>query len=170
MTYGRLEVYWPDGRLETYMLEADTVSVGRAEGNTITLDTETISRYHFSIVREDEERVSITDLDSANGTFVDGTPLKANEPFELADVEEIMLGSLRIIFRLGDDTATISLETDLDSTQRIEGKEGQFRLDMDKAELKVWPASSSSTELAITNLGAETRTLAIRVSGMPSGG
>ena len=168
MAYGRLEVYWPDGRLETYMLETDTVSVGRAEGNTISLDTETISRYHFSIVREDE-RITLTDLDSANGTFVDGTPLKSNEPFELANVEEIMLGSLRIIFRAVDDTQTLSMEADLDSTQRIEGQETQIRLEMDKADLSVWPASSSSTELAITNLGAETRTLAIRVGGMPSG-
>lgn len=168
MAYGRLEVYWPDGRLETYMLETDTVSVGRAEGNTISLDTETISRYHFSIVREDE-RITLTDLDSANGTFVDGRPLKSNEPFELDNIEEIMLGSLRIIFRMVDDSPTLSMEADLDSTQRIEGQETQIRLEMDKTELSVWPASSSSTELAITNLGVETRELAIRISGMPSG-
>jgi pSer/pThr/pTyr-binding forkhead associated (FHA) protein len=168
MAYGRLEVYWPNGHLETHLLETNTVSVGRAEGNTITLDTETISRYHFSIVRE-AERVTITDLDSANGTFVDGKPLSSNEPFELDSVEEIMIGSLRIIFRMLDDSLTAAMETDLESTQRIEREDTQIRLEMDRAELKVWPASSSSTELAITNLGDKTRVLGIRISGMPSG-
>ena len=67
--FGRFDVYFPDGRVETYSLEGDTVSVGRAEGNTIALDTDTISRYHFSVTNKDGV-VNLTDLDSANGTYL----------------------------------------------------------------------------------------------------
>lgn len=166
MPYGRLDVYWPDGRLETYMLDDDTVSVGRAEGNTIALDTEAISRYHFSIVK-DEETIRITDLDSANGTYVDGRLLPTNDPYALGDVEEIQAGSLRIIFRKMDDSPTVAMRPYEVDTEPLEKEATRIRLNMDTQYLDVWPASSSSTELAITHLGAETRRFAVRVSGMP---
>lgn len=168
MAYGRLEVYWPDGKIESYLLEADTVSVGRAEGNTISLDTDSISRYHFSIVHH-EGAVEITDLESQNGTFVDGLPLKANVPELLGDVEEITVGSLRIIYRQVDESTTLIMHHAEDETQRIERDESHLRLALDYTHLKVWPASSSSTELSVTNTGKETRAFSIQVSGMPSG-
>lgn len=168
MAYGRLEVYWPDGRLETYLLEEDTVSVGRAEGNIIELETDSLSRYHFSLVR-DGDSVTINDLESANGTFVDGMQLRANEPHLLGDVEEIMVGSLRIIFRQVDNSPTMMVSTLDDETQQMEIGEAQVRVDIDYKELKVWPAASSSAELSITNLGDTTREFSIQVTGLPSG-
>lgn len=168
MAYGRLEVYWPDGRLESYLLEEDTVSVGRAEGNIIELETDSLSRYHFSLVRNGDT-VTITDLESANGTFVDGMQLPANEPHLLGDVEEIMVGSLRIIFRQVDDSPTIMVSTLDDETQQMELGEAQIRVDIDYKQLQVWPAASSSAELSITNLGDKTRSFSIQVSGLPSG-
>lgn len=168
MAYGRLEVYWPDGKIESYLLEADSVSVGRAEGNTISLDTDSISRYHFSIVHANG-KVQITDLESQNGTFVDGLPLKANVPETMGDVEEITVGSLRIIYREVDESPTIMMQHTDEETQRIERDDSQIRLALDYSQLKVWPASSSSTEISITNTGRETRAFSIHVSGMPSG-
>jgi hypothetical protein len=168
MAYGRLEVYWPDGKIETYLLDTDTVSVGRAEGNSISLDTDSISRYHFSLVHKDGQ-VTITDLASANGTFVDGLPLKANVPELMGDVEEISVGSLRIIFRQVDENPTLTMHHAEDETQRIERDDSFIRLALDYSHLKVWPASSSSTELSITNKSKETKAFSIQVSGMPSG-
>src|SRR5262245_10661467 len=72
--YGRLYVFWPDGMLKTYPLSEPNVSVGRSSGNTIMLDTGTISRYHFTITNQDGQ-VILTDLDSVNGTYVDGVKL-----------------------------------------------------------------------------------------------
>jgi hypothetical protein len=168
MAYGRLEVYWPDGKIETYLLDTDTVSVGRAEGNNISLDTDSISRYHFSLVHKNGE-VSITDLESANGTFVDGLPLKPNMPEVLGDVEEISVGSLRIIYRQVDESPTMMIHHAEDETQRIERDDSFIRLELDYTHLKVWPASSSSTELSVTNKSKETRAFSIQISGMPSG-
>lgn len=167
MAYGRLEVYWPDGQLDTYILNTDTVSVGRADGNTVALDTETISRYHFSIVKQDEV-VTITDLDSANGTFVDGIRLESNQAHELGDVEEIQVGALRIIYFKTDDEPTLAMQPTEDATQRIERDEAHVRLDLDYARLNVWPAASSSAELSVTNIGTQTRQYTLHASGVPT--
>lgn len=47
------------------------ITIGREEGNTVQLNDERISRYHVKI-QEDEARLVITDLDSTNGTRVNG--------------------------------------------------------------------------------------------------
>jgi len=166
MVYARLDVFWPDGKLETFNLEDDTVSVGRAPGNSIPLETDTISRYHFSIVKENDA-ITITDLESANGTFVDGVRLVGNVPTPLTGVEEIQIGHLRIIYRPEDDTPTLPVDT-LADTQPIEMQAPTFRLDLDIPHLNVWPASSSSSELAITNTSDETSTFMIHHEGLPA--
>lgn len=47
------------------------LTVGREEGNTIQLNDERVSRCHFKIQR-DNDRFVLTDLDSTNGTKVNG--------------------------------------------------------------------------------------------------
>jgi pSer/pThr/pTyr-binding forkhead associated (FHA) protein len=47
------------------------VTIGREEGNTIQLSDERISRFHLKI-QEDQSRLVLTDLDSTNGTRVNG--------------------------------------------------------------------------------------------------
>lgn len=50
---------------------ATPITIGREEGNVVQLNDERISRYHVKI-QEDEGRLVITDLDSTNGTRVNG--------------------------------------------------------------------------------------------------
>src|SRR6478752_7196581 len=47
------------------------ITVGREEGNTIQLNDERVSRFHIKI-QEDHDRLVITDLESTNGTKVNG--------------------------------------------------------------------------------------------------
>ena len=47
------------------------ISIGREEGNTIQLNDERISRYHCKILLDNEHLV-LTDLESTNGTKVNG--------------------------------------------------------------------------------------------------
>ncbi|MEM7475650.1 MAG: FHA domain-containing protein [Planctomycetota bacterium] len=53
------------GELET------PITIGREEGNAVQLNDERISRYHVKI-QEDDGRLVVTDLDSTNGTRVNG--------------------------------------------------------------------------------------------------
>ena len=47
------------------------ITIGREEGNTIQLNDERVSRYHVKI-QEDHNRLVITDLESTNGSKVNG--------------------------------------------------------------------------------------------------
>lgn len=58
-------------RGRVYRELAMPITIGREEGNAVQLNDERISRYHVKI-QEDEGRLVITDLDSTNGTLVNG--------------------------------------------------------------------------------------------------
>lgn len=168
MAYGRLDVFWPDGKFETYLLEQPSISVGRSSGNAITLDTDTISRYHFSLTREGSQ-VYITDLDSANGTFVDGSRLNSNEGQLLRGGEEVQIGHLRMSFHILDDTPTLPVDALAEDTQRIEKETVDFRIDLQLPHIAVTPGSYTSVELTVYNTSQETRQYTIAVSGLPEG-
>ncbi len=51
------------------------VTIGREEGNTIQLNDERVSRFHLKI-QEDREKVVLTDLESTNGTKVNGEDIQ----------------------------------------------------------------------------------------------
>jgi pSer/pThr/pTyr-binding forkhead associated (FHA) protein len=51
------------------------VTIGREEGNTIQLNDERVSRYHIKI-QEDHEKLVLTDLESTNGTKVNGEDIQ----------------------------------------------------------------------------------------------
>lgn len=66
--------------------------------NHAVIAHEGISRMHCSIQRE-ENRYSITDRNSTNGVIVNGVRLAPNETKELLLESEVILGTLRYIFR-----------------------------------------------------------------------
>lgn len=51
------------------------ITIGREEGNTIQLNDERISRYHIKI-QEDHDKLVVTDLESTNGTKVNGEDIQ----------------------------------------------------------------------------------------------
>ena len=51
------------------------VTIGREEGNSIQLNDERISRFHVKI-QEDQDKVVLTDLESTNGTKVNGEDIQ----------------------------------------------------------------------------------------------
>ncbi len=51
------------------------VTIGREEGNTIQLNDERVSRFHVKI-QDDHDRLVLTDLESTNGTKVNGETIQ----------------------------------------------------------------------------------------------
>ncbi len=47
------------------------ITIGREEGNSVQLNDERVSRYHLKI-QEDHDKIVLTDLESTNGTKVNG--------------------------------------------------------------------------------------------------
>ena len=54
---------------------APPITIGREEGNSIQLNDERISRFHVKI-QEDNEKCILTDLESTNGTKVNGDEIR----------------------------------------------------------------------------------------------
>lgn len=61
------------GRVYTEL--ATPITIGREEDNTIQLNDERVSRFHAKI-QEDNGRLILTDLESTNGTRVNGHPVQ----------------------------------------------------------------------------------------------
>jgi len=51
------------------------ITIGREEGNIVQLNDDRVSRFHLKI-QEDQERVVLTDLESTNGTKVNGEDMQ----------------------------------------------------------------------------------------------
>jgi transcriptional regulator with GAF, ATPase, and Fis domain len=58
-----------------YVIPGDSFRIGKAPDNDLSLADETLSRFHFEIVR-DAKGYLVRDLKSTNGTFLDGAEVK----------------------------------------------------------------------------------------------
>jgi len=58
-----------------YLISSDVIQVGKAPENDLVIGDETVSRVHFAIVR-DAKGYLLRDLQSTNGTFLDGAEIK----------------------------------------------------------------------------------------------
>lgn len=80
--------------------------LGRGEGCRVRLPSPLVSRVHTRF-HADEERVTIEDAGSKNGTWVNGARIEG--PVELADGDEVAFGLFCAVFRRigpGDATRT----------------------------------------------------------------
>ncbi len=164
--YGRLDVYWQDGLFRTFPLSEPSISVGRSSGNTIMLDNSTISRYHFSLTVSGE-LAYISDLESANGTYVDGVKLVSNTRHPLGGGEEIQIGNLRMIYHHIDESPTQLMTPVEETTQRVELSLPEFNIDVHSPDQSVAPGAQISVELSIANTSDEDQRYTVEISGTP---
>jgi transcriptional regulator with GAF, ATPase, and Fis domain len=86
----------------TFALNLDQISIGRESASDVSLSHSSVSRRHCLIKRNGGEFL-ICDLDSYNGTFVNGVPVK-EQPLVHAD--QIKIGSIALLFLLGESEET----------------------------------------------------------------
>ena len=87
-----------------HLLDKDEFLIGRDAPADLVIPLPLISRTHARITR-DEGGYAIADLDSRNGTFVNGAPIAAS-PRRLRDGDEIVIGGVAT-FRFHDPTETL---------------------------------------------------------------
>ena len=80
---------------------ATPLTIGREEGNLIQLNDERISRFHLKI-QEDQQKVVLTDLQSTNGTKVNGEGVQI---WVLRPGDVIALGRTVLVFGAREEIA-----------------------------------------------------------------
>ena len=80
---------------EIFRLSGERVTIGRDTASDIFLDDVTVSRNH-AVIALVEGAVSLQDLASLNGTYVNRRRIDA--PESLADGDELQIGKFRLAF------------------------------------------------------------------------
>jgi hypothetical protein len=70
------------------------ITIGRSQENDITVNDERVSRNHLQIVQDDRGNVSAIDLDSTNGTFVNGQ--RVTGTVQLQPNDTVQIGSTKL--------------------------------------------------------------------------
>ncbi|NLD28755.1 MAG: FHA domain-containing protein [Myxococcales bacterium] len=85
----------------THRCTEEQITLGRLKNNTIQLPAVGVSRQHAKILYEGEN-FFIVDLDSGNGTFLNGARLSPNERNLLQPGDNITIDNYQIKFHAGD--------------------------------------------------------------------
>jgi hypothetical protein len=77
------------------------ITIGREEGNALRLNDERVSRYHAKVQIEDND-IILTDLDSTNGTRVNGTAIQIRR---LRPGDQVSIGRTMLLFGTMEEIA-----------------------------------------------------------------
>lgn len=86
-------------------IRTPVVNIGRADYNDLVLPDESVSTTHAKLQRREGVWI-LVDLDSTNGTFVDGERIKGEAP--LAPGATVRFGDVSAVFEPTDDSAGVS--------------------------------------------------------------
>lgn len=82
------------GRPERTIALSAAMTIGRDNENDIVIDSLTVSRCHALLLR-DSASVRLIDLESTNGTLVNGVPARPDEPVRLDNGNIIQIGQVQ---------------------------------------------------------------------------
>jgi pSer/pThr/pTyr-binding forkhead associated (FHA) protein len=83
-----------------YLLDRDVTRAGRHPESDIFLDDITVSRRHAEIRRADDGKVTITDVGSLNGTYVNRERI---EETALSGGDEVQIGKFKLVYLVAGD-------------------------------------------------------------------
>jgi pSer/pThr/pTyr-binding forkhead associated (FHA) protein len=95
-------------------LTLEPLTIGRDPANHLHPPDLSLSRSH-SVVVTDDDRVTLTDLDSVNGTFVNGMPIKTRV---LEHGDQVKVGESVFLFVAHDGAAVDGAAVELDDRVR----------------------------------------------------
>jgi Nif-specific regulatory protein len=96
-------------------LLVDKLAVGRDPGNSLCLRDPAVSRHHFSISKTDSA-FQLVDLDSHNGTFVNGIPVRRKL---LTHGDNIRVGRCELVFLITEESEEVSQTVQFRDTDSV---------------------------------------------------
>jgi Nif-specific regulatory protein len=100
-TYPRIAVVAGPLKDSAFELGGEEVSVGRESANRVCIPDALLSRRHC-VIRRENSRHKLVDLNSLNGTFVNGKPVREHL---LEHGDQIAVGESRLVFLAHDEPA-----------------------------------------------------------------
>jgi adenylate cyclase len=94
-----------NNRNYTFDIDKPEITVGRELKNDLILDDPRVSRYH-GVVRKTPEGVTFRDMESGNGSSINGNRIPPNVDIKLTDNDQIKLGSCTLTFQSVDPLRT----------------------------------------------------------------
>jgi transcriptional regulator with GAF, ATPase, and Fis domain len=101
-------------RGQTVSLTEESLTIGREPSNRLHPPDLSLSRSH-SVLVSDHDGVTLTDLDSVNGTFVNGVPIKTRV---LEHGDQIKVGESVFLFVAHENAASDASDIELDDRMR----------------------------------------------------
>jgi pSer/pThr/pTyr-binding forkhead associated (FHA) protein len=80
---------------QRFELDNGTTAAGRHENSDLLLDDVSVSRHHAVFTRTASGRITLRDLNSLNGTYVNGARV---EETTLHSADEVQIGKFKLVF------------------------------------------------------------------------
>jgi two-component system, NtrC family, response regulator AtoC len=139
------------------MLHDSEVTIGRSRAATIVADHEKVSRLHAKFVRRGD-RVFVSDLDSRNGTSVNGTKIVAET--EIRPGDEIIVGPVAVMLTVSSRLKRASLIVEPDVF------ESRLRAEIDRARRYQRHVSVAALRVIGSDSAIESMAMALREMDM----
>jgi transcriptional regulator with GAF, ATPase, and Fis domain len=140
----------------TFILPPGEVSVGRDASNVLSIPDPSVSRRHC-LIAQDEAGFKIRDLNSRNGTLVNGTPVREHL---LNHSDQITIGDSLCLFLLGE-----SEDSPVESRVEFEDSSSAFRtISLRPADVLYLQPDKILSELPATSRLARNLSALLRIS------
>jgi pSer/pThr/pTyr-binding forkhead associated (FHA) protein len=113
---------------QSFELKGKTTSIGRSQENHIQMKDRFVSRKHLQISRRDS-KFFLKDLDSENGTFVDGESIKPGKELELKQGLPISIGMSVLCLGHGCTEYILAFLDSLELSKELSEKVGEAQKD-----------------------------------------
>ncbi|MCG3180174.1 MAG: Adaptive-response sensory-kinase SasA [Phycisphaerae bacterium] len=140
-TTARLVVIQGPDKGRTFEAGAPGVQIGRSTGE-IDINDNTVSRLHARVYAENGTWI-LRDLDSANGTYING--VKISRPLPLKQGDQIRIGSTLLVFGGTEVSAGITVRPDGRNEDLVSLDSGKL---VDSAILAALPSNEDSVIMA----------------------
>jgi putative peptidoglycan lipid II flippase len=124
------------------------LQIGRERQNDVWLTQPSVSRFHAAVALKPDGKLFIADLESRNGTFLNGQRLLSGEAYEIADND---------LIRFGDVTARFNWTGAPAAPQMSATEENALVAEYEINESDALPAAAVQTGSVAHDGGAETK-------------
>jgi len=160
-----LQVLDPDGRIETFVVNQTSFVIGRGSSTDLVLPDQKASREHVR-VQTDGKTFRVTDLESANGTYIGSSRLLANVPEDWDPDQALRIGLhyLRLVPAQSQSAIMTQAQTIGATGNASQGA----NLFIPQDRLTVQPGQSVALPIVLVNKSDQVNHFEVSVDGLPT--